>query len=134
MGEQNAWLLNQFGNGFVLLLDGRVDDRHAATLAAPLRELLGRRTDLSLVVVGPAPDELSALPRTIIVDDVEGLVTERYGLKAGAGYLIRPDQHVAARWHAVTAHKVEDALDRALGVHLAGTADTTFQESCHAKA
>ncbi|MBT2771991.1 FAD-dependent oxidoreductase [Halomonas sp. ISL-60] len=132
--EESAWLLNQFGDGFVLLLDGRIDDVHADTLATPLKELLGRCTDLSMVVVGPAPDVLSALPRTTMVDDAEELVTQRYGLKAGGGYLIRPDQHVAARWHAITARKVEDALDRALGVYLAGASDTTVQESCHAKA
>ncbi|MDX1353841.1 MAG: FAD-dependent oxidoreductase [Halomonas venusta] len=134
LGEQNAWLLNQFGNGFVLLLDGRLDDGHATAPLRELSELLDRHTDLRLVVVGPAPDEFGALPRTTVIDDTEGLVTQRYGLKAGGGYLIRPDQHVTARWHTVTAHQIEDALDRALGVYLAGTADTTFQERCHAKA
>ena len=134
LGEQNAWLLNQFGNGFVLLLDGRIDDGHATAPLRELSELLDRHTDLRLVVVGPAPDEFGALPRTTVIDDTKGLVTQRYGLKAGGGYLIRPDQHVTARWHTVTAHQVEDALDRALGVYLAGTADTTFQERCHAKA
>ncbi|HBS84635.1 MAG TPA: FAD-dependent oxidoreductase [Halomonas campaniensis] len=134
LGEQNAWLLNQLGNGFVLLLDGRIDDGHATAPLRELSELLDRHTDLRLVVVGPAPDEFGALPRTTVIDDTEGLVTQRYGLKAGGGYLIRPDQHVTARWHTVTAHQVEDALDRALGVYLAGTADTTFQERCHAKA
>ena len=134
LGEQNAWLLNQLGNGFVLLLDGRIDDGHATAPLRELSELLDRHTDLRLVVVGPAPDEFGALPRTTVIDDTEGLVTQRYGLKAGGGYLIRPDQHVTARWHTVTAHQIEDALDRALGVYLAGTADTTFQERCHAKA
>lgn len=134
LGEQNAWLLNQFGNGFVLLLDGRIDDGHATAPLRELSELLDRHTDLRLVVVGPAPDEFGTLPRTTVIDDTEGLVTQRYGLKAGGGYLIRPDQHVTARWHTVTAHQIEDALDRALGVYLAGTADTTFQERCHAKA
>ncbi|ASK21388.1 FAD-dependent oxidoreductase [Halomonas sp. N3-2A] len=134
LGEQNAWLLNQLGNGFVLLLDGRIDDGHATAPLRELSELLDRHTDLRLVVVGPAPDKFGALPRTTVIDDTEGLVTQRYGLKAGGGYLIRPDQHVTARWHTVTAHQVEDALDRALGVYLAGTADTTFQERCHAKA
>ncbi len=134
LGEQNAWLLNQFGNGFVLLLDGRIDNGHATAPLRELSELLDRHTDLRLVVVGSAPDEFGALPRTTVIDDTEGLVTQRYGLKAGGGYLIRPDQHVTARWHTVTAHQVEDALDRALGVYLAGTADTTFQERCHAKA
>lgn len=134
LGEQSAWLLNQLGNGFVLLLDGRVEDEHAATLFKDLGALLDRCLDVNLVIVGPTPHALSTLPRTTVVDDIEGLVTQRYGLKAGGGYLIRPDQHVTARWHTVTAHQVEDALDRALGVYLAGTADTTFQERCHAKA
>lgn len=134
VSEESAWLLNQFGDGFVLLLDGRADDQHAATLLKGLDTLLERRPDVSLVIVGPTSQALSTLPRTTVVDDAEGLVTQRYGLKAGAGYLIRPDQHVAARWHAMTAHQVEDALDRALGMHLVGTADTTFQERCHAKA
>ena len=140
LGAETTWLLNQFGNGFVLLLDGRCEDSDAEKLIAPLRELnawrelLGRRTDLRLVVVGPAADEISALPRTTIIDDAEGLVAQRYGLTSGAGYLIRPDQHITARWQALTARKVDDALDRALGLYLAGAADTTFQESCHAKA
>lgn len=134
LGEQNAWLLNQFGNDFTLLLDGRVGDEHAATLFKDLGVLLDRCLDANLVIVGPTPHVLSTLPRTTVVDDVEGLVTQRYGLKAGGGYLIRPDQHIAARWHAITAHQVEDALYRALGVYLVGAADTTFQESCHAKA
>ncbi|AVI62154.1 FAD-dependent oxidoreductase [Halomonas sp. GFAJ-1] len=134
LGKESAWLLNQFGNGFVLLLDGRMDDGHADALSKELGELLERRPDLRLVVASSASNALSALPRTTLIDDTEGLVTERYGLKAGAGYLIRPDQHVAARWHAVTAHKVEDALDRALGVHLASDADTPSQERRHANA
>lgn len=135
--EEHAWLLNQFGNGFVLLFDGRIGDRHADTLTSLLKELselLDHRTNLSIVVVGPASDEFSVLPRTTVIDDAEGLVTQRYGLKAGSGYLIRPDQHVAARWHAITVHKINNALDRALGVHLAGTADSTNQERCHAQA
>ena len=135
--EEHAWLLNQFGNGFMLLFDGRIGDRHADTLTSLLKELselLDHRTNLSIVVVGPASDEFSVLPRTTVIDDAEGLVTQRYGLKAGSGYLIRPDQHVAARWHAITVHKINDALDRTLGVHLAGTADSANQERCHAQA
>lgn len=135
--EEHAWLLNQFGNGFMLLFDGRIGDRHADTLTSLLKELselLDHRTNLSIVVVGPASDEFSVLPRTTVIDDTEGLVTQRYDLKAGSGYLIRPDQHVAARWHAITVHKINDALDRTLGVHLAGTADSANQERCHAQA
>ncbi|MCC5901945.1 MAG: FAD-dependent oxidoreductase [Halomonas sp.] len=131
---ERAWLLNQFGDSFVLLLDGRSGGTSAEPLAEALSELLSQYKDLRAVIIGPASAALGSQPRTTVVEDPEGLVTERYGLTAGAGYLIRPDQHVAARWHAITVRNVGDALDRALGVHLAGTVDTTFQESRHAKA
>ena len=85
-------------------------------------------------MIGPVPQAINTLPRTTVIDDTEGLVTQRYGLQAGAGYLLRPDQHITARWQALTARKVDNALDRALGLYLAGAVDTTFQESCHAKA
>ncbi|WP_253447419.1 FAD-dependent oxidoreductase [Halomonas sp. Y3] len=128
-----AWLLNQLGDRFVLLLDGRMDEAGAAPLAAELDALLARQPDLDAVIIGPAPDALAALPRSRVVEDSEGLVGSRYGLTAGGGYLLRPDQHVAARWRAVTAAGVNDALARALGAHLAATATTT-QGGRHATA
>ncbi|AXY42838.1 MULTISPECIES: FAD-dependent oxidoreductase [Halomonas] len=134
LAGEAAWLLHQFGNRFVLLLDGRVDAARAEALAAELGELLDRQADLDLVIVGPAPHALAALPRTTQVEDRDGLIDERYGLTAGAGYLIRPDQHVAARWRDLSAAAVDDALARALGAHLAATADTTIQGGRHATA
>lgn len=131
---QPAWLLNRFGDRFALLLDGRVDAPRAEALAAELGELLARQDDLDLVIVGPAPGPLGALPRTTLVKDTEGLVGERYGLTAGSGYLLRPDQHVAARWRDLSASAVDDALARALGAHLDATTDATTQGGRHATA
>jgi 3-(3-hydroxy-phenyl)propionate hydroxylase len=55
-------------------------------------------------------------PRTAGVEairvEAEGLVGERYGRGL---YLIRPDQHVAARWAGPAAADVEGALASALG-------------------
>jgi 3-(3-hydroxy-phenyl)propionate hydroxylase len=45
--------------------------------------------------------------------DVAGLVTERYG--PGMIYLIRPDQHIAARFAKLTGDQLARALDRAAG-------------------
>ncbi|MBB3184492.1 3-(3-hydroxy-phenyl)propionate hydroxylase [Halomonas fontilapidosi] len=119
LAGRDAWLLNQLGDRFVLLLDGRVDSARAETLKSELEPLLARRDDLDLVTVGPTPHALTELPRSTQLEDAENLIGERYGLAAGAGYLIRPDQHVTARWNQVTAKAVDEALECALGTHLA---------------
>ena len=51
------------------------------------------------------------------IDDAEGLLARRYDAKPGTVYLIRPDQHVAARWRALDADKVRAALRRATAQH-----------------
>jgi 3-(3-hydroxy-phenyl)propionate hydroxylase len=47
------------------------------------------------------------------VEDVEGLLAQRYDARPGTVYLLRPDQHVAARWRRFDAAKVRAALRRA---------------------
>jgi 3-(3-hydroxy-phenyl)propionate hydroxylase len=43
-----------------------------------------------------------------------GLVAKRYDARPGTVYLIRPDQHVAARWRTYDEGKVGAAVNRAL--------------------
>lgn len=47
------------------------------------------------------------------VVDTAGLVAQRFDATPGACYLIRPDQHVAARWRRFDAAAVRAALARA---------------------
>ena len=47
--------------------------------------------------------------------DRDGLVAQRYGALPGSAYLIRPDQHVAARFTKPTREKIASAIDRARG-------------------
>ena len=42
---------------------------------------------------------------------------QRYDARPGTVYLLRPDQHVCARWRAPSAAQVRNAVDRALGKH-----------------
>jgi 3-(3-hydroxy-phenyl)propionate hydroxylase len=52
--------------------------------------------------------------------DPAGRVRQRYGVRTGgAAYLLRPDQHVCARWMALDATRLRAALATATGQHLA---------------
>jgi 3-(3-hydroxy-phenyl)propionate hydroxylase len=46
--------------------------------------------------------------------DAEGLLAQRYDLRPGTVVLLRPDQHVCARWRHPTAAQIEAAMRRAL--------------------
>jgi 3-(3-hydroxy-phenyl)propionate hydroxylase len=49
------------------------------------------------------------------LQDVDGWATRRYDAQPGTAYLLRPDQHVCARWRTPTQAAVTDALRRAHG-------------------
>jgi len=105
-----TWLLQALGNRFRLLYavqDAATLD--AATVAA-LRELAGGAIAVEPIVVaerGVAPGAL----KTLI--DTKGRIRERYDLHPGTTYLVRPDQHVAARWRELEPTKVRAAVARA---------------------
>lgn len=77
--------------------------------------LMGLNTDL------PGIAEVEGVPLTHLslsteTDDPTGALAARYLGGAAAGvYLIRPDQHVAARWEQVDAASVRAAMRAALG-------------------
>lgn len=94
-----AWLLDQLGPGFTLLvcLDRRAD------LPADWAASYG--ADVKLLLAAPDGD----------VVDRAGKLQERYDLAPGSVYLFRPDQHLAARARAPDRAWIEKALRRALG-------------------
>ena len=81
-----------------------------------LREL---GPEFTLIVFGTAPAWASALAHVQLlqiggdVHDVQGLATERLDGRPGTAYLVRPDQHVCARWRAPDEAAVRAALARA---------------------
>ena len=99
----------------------------AVLLDAPLRGRGGAATwllrelgqDFTLIVFGMAPDwartqtQVQVLQIGVDVHDAEGLATQRLDALPGTAYLVRPDQHVCARWRAPTEAAVRAALARA---------------------
>jgi 3-(3-hydroxy-phenyl)propionate hydroxylase len=47
--------------------------------------------------------------------DATGRFTERFDAQPGSTYLLRPDQHLCARWRSFDPNKVRAARLRALG-------------------
>ena len=107
---QPGWLLHQLGNRFQLL--HYVDD--ASTLdektALALAQLAQAAIAIEAIIVAPRGQAPAGL-KTLI--DTDGCIAERYDLRPGTTYLVRPDQHVAARWRALEAAKNKAALARA---------------------
>jgi 3-(3-hydroxy-phenyl)propionate hydroxylase len=115
-GNHSGWLLNHLGNHFSVLLKGDFDARKITaleTMAAQLRA----KGDLVEIIRIDAPTAGGA--GTIHLADDRGVLATRYDLQAGAVYLIRPDQHVAARWRQLDPGAIEAALKRAMGYDLA---------------
>jgi 3-(3-hydroxy-phenyl)propionate hydroxylase len=104
-----AFLLDHLGTDFTLLAFGS-DAQAARGLLAALPALHRDRVRI-LLVGGAGTGDAS----TTSIDDADGRVTSRYGARAGAAYLARPDGHVAARWMRPTPALVAAALLRACG-------------------
>ena len=52
------------------------------------------------------------------LEDLRGLVARRWGAREGVCFLIRPDQHVAARFRSFDRGRVERALEHALAARV----------------
>ena len=123
---QDAWLLDQLGNRFVLLaFADRADAGDAAqtTLQAQASELAALPVPVQVIWVtthgGAVPEGMTVL------HDRDGLVAQRLDARPGSVYLIRPDQHVAARWRDFQMGALKAAMNRATGQALRGQTAAT---------
>jgi 3-(3-hydroxy-phenyl)propionate hydroxylase len=109
---QDAWLLDQLGNRFVLL--AFVDDpgQLAPSLRAQATALAAGAVPVETVLVTPHGGSAVGFA---VLQDRNGLFAQRYDARPGTSYLIRPDQHVAARWRRADLAAVRTALARATG-------------------
>jgi 3-(3-hydroxy-phenyl)propionate hydroxylase len=118
--RRRAWLLEFLGGEFTIMTFATCS-RERLRLEADLR---AAGIDLSLRVIVPmaGADPIEAEEDAVragrvgnslqLLLDVEGLACERYGGEDGVTYLIRPDQHVAARFRSFDVTAVARALTK----------------------
>jgi 3-(3-hydroxy-phenyl)propionate hydroxylase len=108
---QAAWLLDQVGKNFMVLLYVTDPAQVSVELLSAFNALASGPLAPELVLVVNKP---GAAPQGIrVLEDRAGRFAERFDAQEGTAYLIRPDQHVAARWRALDPDKVAAALARA---------------------
>ena len=107
-----GWLLRELGNGFTALVS---DDPNFDALAAELQAAAEAVVPLCILRVTADGSARSASRHTRLIDS-EGLVAQRYDLQPGTVYVLRPDQHVCARWCKASGPSVRAALRRALAL------------------
>jgi len=89
----DGWFLNHIGNSRFVALS------------------FGRDSGVSAIEVNGIPCDVVVVGKDIM--DTKGLLKERYDAKEGTTYLIRPDQHVAARWRSFNDNNIKNAIKRA---------------------
>ncbi len=120
-GGAAGWLLREVSNvGFTALLfaDGDVGQtiarlQRAAAALAPLKIVVIRTRLTTAPVDASALGASSPAGETVVVD-AEGLLARRYDATPGTTYLLRPDQHVCARWRTASPEALRAAMRRAL--------------------
>ena len=87
-----------------------------AGLPAALRSVIDaarqKGMPIKVIAVGAA-QAVQGADKTL--PDADGHLRQRYGVPAnGAAYLLRPDQHICARWLTLDATRLQAALSTAL--------------------
>ena len=102
---RTSWLLPQLGAGFTLMIYEIEFDSEFEAKAAYL--------PVSIVTI-QAKNSTAKSSKSNVLIDRDGLIAERYGMQPGTAYLLRPDQHICARWRQITPAKLQAAFDLAL--------------------
>lgn len=107
------WLLAHLGNSFAACYFGDGAEPSGELLAAlqTLPQSIG--IALKVLMVVPANSVACELPGVTVLVDTGDMLRCRYDARPGTVYLVRPDQHVCARWRELDAQRIAAAVRRA---------------------
>jgi 3-(3-hydroxy-phenyl)propionate hydroxylase len=113
-GSEGNFLLDHLGGGFDLLYFTNTDLPNA--LQDVIHAARAQGIPLNVIAVGAAQPVAGADQH---LPDADGHLRDRYGVSVnggaqGSAYLLRPDQHVCARWITLDAKRLQIALNTAL--------------------
>lgn len=116
VGGHEAWFLDQASSsafaGLYFCQADEVPGEAARKLAA--LQHAGLSVDLLLVTSAQSATPAATLPGSIhVIDDAAGTLARRFDARPGSFYLLRPDQHLCARWRTWNATQAIAALKRA---------------------
>jgi 3-(3-hydroxy-phenyl)propionate hydroxylase len=109
-GGTDGWLLDRVGNRFRVLMF--TQDPSRIDMAA-LRALSAGPIGVAPLLVTPAGAAAGMAAGADTVVDAEGLFARRYDARDGSVWLVRPDQHICARWRSFDPSRVRAAVARA---------------------
>ena len=104
----NDWFLNKIGEEFTLLYYPQQSDD---TILSALMEMANAPSVIKILLVLDKTNNANNDSLDFIIDE-EGYLKKRYDLKPGTCYLIRPDQHIMARWRSFDQQMVYNALNQ----------------------
>jgi 3-(3-hydroxy-phenyl)propionate hydroxylase len=113
-----GWLLHHLRADFTLMCFASDDEQRDDCIERIAKcQSSGRQSSTAplrgLVVMSSEPQRATRAAVAEVVHDREGRVAQRYDATPGSAYLIRPDQHVCARWRNWGPAEVLAALLRA---------------------
>jgi 3-(3-hydroxy-phenyl)propionate hydroxylase len=117
--DRDGWFLQRTGHAFsgVLFGDGGA---FPADLPGQLRALARDPIPVRpLLVVPPGTAPRMSLTKETgirVLEDAEDILARRYDAQPGTYYLLRPDQHVCARWRRFEPDRIRAARARASGI------------------
>jgi 3-(3-hydroxy-phenyl)propionate hydroxylase len=107
-----AWFLPQVGDQFCAVLFCDANGPTPQALQA-VRALPHVKPLVVMPVAASLPLSLQGVQDLQVIEDSEGLLAARFDAQPGTLYLLRPDQHVAARWRQSDKQQLAAALQRA---------------------
>lgn len=111
---RSRWLLEFLGSSFCGMYFSSGNVTEDMSVLRQVKSLTQERIPVLPLLINPhgAP-VVEETGNSTIIEDSQGFVNERYAARPGTFYLLRPDQHVCARWLRFDFESARRAVARA---------------------